>query len=84
MYLVFSAPSLFQAYPIYSDDAKGMLTPAALADVNGDGVDDILVATFNSIVAAFDGLTFKEIWSTKFAGSESYSTLAVSTYIALS
>ena len=75
---------MFQAYPIYSDDAKGMLTPAALADVNGDGVDDILVATFNSIVAAFDGLTFKEIWSTKFAGSESYSTLAVSTYIALS
>jgi len=69
-----------KAQPIYTDDEKGMLTPAALVDVNGDSVDDIVIATFNSIVIAFDGLTFKEIWSTKFAGSESYSTIAVGYY----
>ena len=57
-----------------------MLTPAALVDINNDGVDDIVIATFNSIVIAFNGLTFKEIWSTKFAGSESYSTIAVGYY----
>eukprot|EP00095_Tigriopus_kingsejongensis_P007875 maker-scaffold127_size327531-snap-gene-1.8 protein:Tk07875 transcript:maker-scaffold127_size327531-snap-gene-1.8-mRNA-1 annotation:"hypothetical protein BRAFLDRAFT_93831" len=69
--------NITQAVQIYRDDLKGMLTPAALADINQDGVDDIIVPTFNSFVIAFDGISFKPIWNTSFSGSESYSTVAV-------
>ena len=37
----------FQALPIYRDDKRGMLTPAALVDINNDSVADIVIATFN-------------------------------------
>lgn len=57
-----------------------MLTPAVLADVNEDGLDDILVATLGGRVVAFDGLTFAQIWNTSFADSESYSTIALGHY----
>ena len=32
-----------------------MLTPAALVFINKDNVSDVVVATFDSIVIAFDG-----------------------------
>ena len=41
-----------QAVAIYTDDSKGMLTPAALVDIDGDFIDDIVVSTFNSHVVA--------------------------------
>ncbi|TRY71775.1 hypothetical protein TCAL_12171 [Tigriopus californicus] len=69
--------NISQAVQIYHDDSKGMLTPAALADINQDGIEDIIVPTFNSHVIAFDGSTFKPIWNTSFSGSESYSTVGV-------
>ncbi len=62
---------------IYRDDSKGMLTPAALVDITGDGIDDIVVATFNSVVVALDGRTFRQVWNATFANSESYSTVGV-------
>jgi hypothetical protein len=68
------------AVQIYHDDAKGMLTPAALADVTGDGVDDIVIATFSSNVIAFDGATFRQVWNATFRGGESYATVAVGYY----
>ena len=71
---------LFQAVQIYKDDSKGMLTPAVLADVNGDGVEDIVISTFNSHVIAFNGQTFRQIWNVSFAGGESYSTLGAGYY----
>jgi hypothetical protein len=39
--------------PIYKDETKGMLTPAALVDIDGDNIDDIVISTFNSHVIAF-------------------------------
>ncbi len=51
----------FQAVPIYKDETKGMLTPAALADVDGDDIPDIVIATFNSHVIAFSGKTFQQV-----------------------
>ena len=32
---------------------------------------------FGSFVIAFNGLDYRQIWNTSFAGSESYSTVAV-------
>ena len=44
---------IVQAVPIYTDESKGMLTPAALVDIDGDNIEDIIIATFNSHVIAF-------------------------------
>ena len=44
---------IVQAVPIYTDESKGMLTPAALVDIDGDNIEDIIIATFNSQVIAF-------------------------------
>lgn len=68
------------AKQIYKDENKGMLTPATLADINQDGVQDIIIATFGSNVIAFDGKDYKPLWNTTFDQSESYSTLAVGYY----
>jgi len=38
-----------------------MLTPAALVDVDGDDISDIVIATFNSHVIAFSGKTFQQV-----------------------
>ena len=57
-----------------------MLTPAALVDINGDNVRDIVLATYNSKVVALDGVTYKTIWNVTFDKSESYSTIAVGYY----
>lgn len=34
-----------------------------MVDINSDGTEDIVVATYRSTVLAFDGLTFNEIWN---------------------
>ena len=39
-----------KAFQIYRDDEKGMLSPAALVDLNGDKIDDIVLATFDGTV----------------------------------
>ncbi|XP_040572858.1 uncharacterized protein [Lepeophtheirus salmonis] len=69
-----------EAYPIYHDEEKGMLTPATLVDINRDGVEDIIIGTFNSRVIAFDGMTYRQIWNTTFSKSESYGSIAVGYY----
>ena len=57
-----------------------MLTPAALVDINRDNVNDIVIATFDSNVIAFDGSDYKTIWNVTFDKSESYATIAVGFY----
>lgn len=52
------------------------MTPPVLADINGDGVEDIIMAMFNSTVIAFDGFNFRQIWNYSFPMSESYNTPA--------
>lgn len=57
---------------IYKDEKKGIMVPPVITDVNGDGVDDIVMAMFNSTVVAFDGNTFQQIWNHTFPSSETY------------
>ena len=40
---------------IYRDPVKGILNPASLVDITGDGVADIILASMNANVMAFDG-----------------------------
>ena len=65
----------FQATILHRDEAKGMLNSAALVDINGDNIRDIVIATFNSTVLAIDGSNFKTIWNVTFPKSESYANI---------
>ncbi|XP_053408776.1 uncharacterized protein LOC123561870 [Mercenaria mercenaria] len=63
-----------KAIALFTDKFKGVMTPPALADVTGDGVEDIIVPVFNASVLAINGQTFKVIWNYTQPMSESYST----------
>ncbi|XP_067007692.2 uncharacterized protein [Anabrus simplex] len=64
---------LLQVKTLYKDPFKGVMSPPALADINQDGIEDIVVATFNSSVLAFDGHTFQLLWNFTFPNSETFS-----------
>jgi outer membrane protein assembly factor BamB len=53
---------------------KGMIAPPALADVDGDGRLDIIVATFDGRLIALDGATNDVIWQRDFEDAESFTT----------
>ncbi|KAK6165207.1 hypothetical protein SNE40_023561 [Patella caerulea] len=69
-----------KAARIYTDNLKGVMTPAALIDLTHDGVEDIVIAMFNSSVMAIDGKTFGMLWNYTFPESESYATPSVGYY----
>jgi len=48
------------------------MTPPVLIDLTGDGVVDIVFATFNSTVLAIDGATYLYLWNFTYRMSESY------------
>ncbi|XP_046385650.1 uncharacterized protein LOC124155677 isoform X2 [Ischnura elegans] len=48
---------------LFQDTKRELIAPPALADLNGDGAEDIVLATCNSSVLAFDGLTLRTIWT---------------------
>ena len=51
----------------------GVMNPPVLIDLTNDGTVDMVIAFFNSTVAAIDGESFKIIWSYSVPNSESYS-----------
>ncbi|XP_021931466.1 uncharacterized protein LOC110835503 isoform X3 [Zootermopsis nevadensis] len=65
--------NMLQVRELYRDEAKGIMSPPVMADVNQDGSEDIVAAMFNSIVIAFNGLTFQQLWNFSFPGSETSS-----------
>ena len=62
---------------IYRDPSRGIITPAALADLTGDGVQDIVLATMNSNIMAFDGVTYRCLWNQSMPGMESLTAVAL-------
>ncbi|EAA03793.5 AGAP002184-PA [Anopheles gambiae str. PEST] len=61
--------------PIVRLESSGFMVPAVLTDLNGDGVQDIVVSSFNSTVYAFDGANRTQLWSFTVADSESVSSI---------
>uniref|UniRef100_A0A182PD56 FAM234A/B beta-propeller domain-containing protein n=1 Tax=Anopheles epiroticus TaxID=199890 RepID=A0A182PD56_9DIPT len=61
--------------PIVRLESSGFMVPAVLSDLNGDGVEDIVVSSFNSTVYAFDGANRTQLWSYTLADSESVSSI---------
>ena len=52
--------------------------PPICVDVNADGVQDILLLTFDGHLALYNGKTLKPIWIADFHGMQSYRLVCVS------
>ncbi|SPP83734.1 uncharacterized protein LOC117586183 [Drosophila guanche] len=61
--------------PLYQQPGSGLMVPAVLTDLNGDGVSDVVVAAFNSTVYAFDGANYSVMWNYTFPASECVSAI---------
>jgi len=51
------------------------MTPPVLLDLTGDGVVDIVFATYNSTVLALDGQTYATLWNFTYPLSETYASV---------
>ena len=58
---------------IVNSNIAGVMNPPVLVDLNKDGTVDIVMAMYNTTVAAFDGETHERLWGFDFVSSESYS-----------
>lgn len=65
---------------VHRNESSGFMVPAILADLNEDGVDDIVASSFNSTLYAFDGRTYNTLWSYTFVNSESISSIVPGHY----
>ncbi|WP_114751816.1 outer membrane protein assembly factor BamB family protein [Pleomorphovibrio marinus] len=63
-----------------SSPDKGFIAPAVWADINKDGIADILACSVDGNVLAFDGLTFKRLWKKKIPGAEIYASFGVGNF----
>jgi outer membrane protein assembly factor BamB len=55
---------------------KGYIGPPVLADITSDGVADIIANAVEGKLVAFNGATYKPIWSIKVPETEAYSSIA--------
>ena len=59
-----------------SSPDKGYIGPPVLVDITSDGVADIIANAVEGKLVAFDGATYKPIWSIKVQETEAYSSIA--------
>jgi hypothetical protein len=64
--------NISRAVKIASVPTRGFIGPPTLTDVNGDGIYDIVVNSFDGKMIAIDGSTNATLWERPFAGTESY------------
>ncbi|MDH4089382.1 MAG: VCBS repeat-containing protein [Cyclobacteriaceae bacterium] len=67
---------LSKAIILDSSPDKGYIGPPLLIDINHDGTHDIVANAVEGKMMAFDGKTYKPIWSIKMPGTEAYSSIA--------
>ena len=56
---------------------RGYIGPAVRADLNGDGVTDVIVNAVNGRMLAYDGATYKKLWETIRPSTETYGSITV-------
>ncbi|XP_043651265.1 uncharacterized protein LOC122618774 isoform X1 [Drosophila teissieri] len=61
--------------PLHRQKGSGLMVPAVLTDLNGDGISDVVVAAFNRSVLAFDGANYTMMWNYTFPASECVSAI---------
>jgi len=55
---------------------KGYIGPPVWIDINNDGHEDIVANAVEGKLLAFDGITYKKLWSVKMPNTEAYSSIA--------
>jgi outer membrane protein assembly factor BamB len=68
---------LFQSKVIASEIGHGFISPPVLADINLDGILDIIAISHASTLFAIDGKTQDLLWSNKIEGTECSNSFAV-------
>nr|MBX2815507.1 hypothetical protein [Saprospiraceae bacterium] len=66
-----------EAQELVSDDAHGFISPPVLADLNHDGVEEVIVASHGGKMTALDGKTYASLWEHHFRGLEISNSFAV-------
>jgi outer membrane protein assembly factor BamB len=69
--------NLSAAKIIATEKDHGFISPPVLADINQDGLYDIIVISHGSNVTAIDGKGFKTLWKQSIPGTESSNSFAV-------
>jgi outer membrane protein assembly factor BamB len=59
-----------------SSPKNGYVAPAVWIDINGDHVEDVVANAVEGKLVAFDGKSYKQIWSVKVPDTEAYSSIA--------
>ena len=57
--------------------AKGVMAPATLVELTGDGEPDVVISTFDGRLIAVDGATREALWHHSAEGEEAYHPAAV-------
>ncbi|XP_064608060.1 protein FAM234B-like [Liolophura sinensis] len=61
---------------LFSGNETGVMVPPVMADVNNDGIKDILMTAFEGKMILFDGKTLNILWTLSLKGYQTYSTPA--------
>jgi outer membrane protein assembly factor BamB len=59
---------------------KGFIAPPVLADLNADGVRDVVANAVDGRLLAVDGATYQTLWTVAVPGTEAYSAPAVGNF----
>lgn len=59
-----------------SSPRNGYIAPAVWIDINGDDIADVVANAVEGKLVAFDGSTYRPIWSVKVPETEAYSSIA--------
>lgn len=71
------AGNLSRAVQLASNESKGFIAPPVWVDLTGDGREDLVAASVDGDVYAFDGKSKALLWKTAIQGTEIYSTPAI-------
>jgi outer membrane protein assembly factor BamB len=55
---------------------KGYIAPPIWIDINNDGIHDVVANAVEGKLLAYDGKSYKKLWSVKMPGTEAYSSIA--------
>ncbi len=68
---------LSKSIKLDSSPNNGYIGPGVWVDITSDGIHDIVANAVEGKLIAFDGQTYKPLWSIKMPNTEAYSSIAV-------
>lgn len=69
--------NLSDSRKLATNSSKGFIAPPVWVDINKDGKEDLIVASVDGEVYAFDGETKEQLWKAEIPGTEIYGTPAI-------